>query len=272
MMRDEGLYSWRNPWFRWSVGSVAALTVLAALIGFVWLPSVHGDFTAQGLWASICRAAGVPDSWMGDGKAGAGPSAPSTQMVLDRQMGKAGTSDSIGRGATLALQCTMCHGAQGMSISDAPNLAGQYVEVLIKQLHDYKVGDRRSAIMQALSANLSDRDIRDLAAYFAYLPRVRTMPARYTDDVPALVRVGDPMRNIAPCTSCHGGIDQKLGTPWLEGMPAAYLVAQLRDFASGVRRNDSHAQMRNMARAMTTAEMEIVAEFYARPGEAGQGR
>ena len=271
MMPKLAVFSWRDPWFRWSVGSVVALTVVSVLIGFIWLPSVHGDFTAQGIWASICRAAGVPDTWGVQDKATrAGP--VSTSVVLDREMGRSGTTNAIGRGATLAWQCTMCHGAQGVSVSDAPNLAGQYAEVVVKQLQDYKRGNRSSAIMQALSANLSDRDIDDLAAYYAYLPRVRTAPARYTEDVPALVRVGDPMRNIAPCISCHGGIDQKLGTPWLEGMPAAYLVTQLKDFASGVRRNDSHAQMRNMARAMTSTEMDVLAEFYARPEEVGGPR
>ena len=41
--------------------------------------------------------------------------------------------------------CTMCHGAQGMSGSDAPNLAGQYPEVVIKQLQDYKTRQARAA-------------------------------------------------------------------------------------------------------------------------------
>jgi cytochrome c553 len=82
--------------------------------------------------------------------------------------------------------------------------------------------------------------------------------------VPALVRVGDPMRNVAPCASCHGGIEQKPGAPWMEGMPKDYLVAQLKAFASGARSNDSHAQMRNMARSLTDKEIDDVAGFYAR--------
>ena len=44
---------------RWVV-SLVVLTVISLAIGFVWLPSVHADFTAKGLWDSICRAAGVP--------------------------------------------------------------------------------------------------------------------------------------------------------------------------------------------------------------------
>jgi cytochrome c553 len=86
------------------------------------------------------------------------------------------------------------------------------------------------------------------------------------------VRVGDPLRNIAPCISCHGGVDQKFGTPWLEGMPKGYLVAQLEAFAAGTRRNDSLAQMRNMARAMTPNEIQEVADFYARKAGSGERR
>ena len=121
-----------------------------------------------------------------------------------------------------------------MSASDAPNLAGQYPEVVIKQLHDYK---QRRALERhhagAARRTCRDRDIHDLAAYYAYLPKARTAPTTYDESLPALVRVGDPLRNIAPCISCHGGIDQKLGAPWLEGMPKDYLVAQLQAFATG---------------------------------------
>ena len=272
MMREHGMYSWGNPWFRWSVVSVAVLAVLSILVGFVLLPSVHRDFSAQGLWASICRAAGVPDNWGGDA---AVPKSltRTTGVVLERGMTRVGdNSAAVGRGATLALNCTMCHGAQGMSASNSPNLAGQYPEVVIKQLHDYRNGQRSSPVMEALAKMLSDQDIADLAAYYAYLPKARTAPTTYDETLPALVRVGAPMRNIAPCISCHGGVDQKLGTPWIEGMPRDYLVEQLKAFRSDSRRNDAQAQMRSVARAMTDAEIEEVAAFYAGKASAGGER
>ncbi|MGZ5179706.1 MAG: c-type cytochrome [Ramlibacter sp.] len=270
-MREHGTQSWRNPWVRWSVVSLVALTVVSLLVGFVWLPSVHGDFAAQGLWASICRAAGVPASWSGE--APASRRAPqATDVVLERSMTRVGGSAAVGRGATLALNCTMCHGAQGMSASAAPNLAGQYPEVVIKQLRDYKAGKRASPIMEALARNLSDRDIADLAAYYDSLPKARTAPTTYDESLPALVRVGAPLRNIAPCISCHGGVDQKLGAPWIEGMPRDYLVAQLQAFRSGRRGNDGEAQMRNVARAMTDAEVEEVSVFYAGKASAGAAK
>jgi len=268
MVEHDRVVSWRNPWVRWSVIWLVVLTVLSLLVGFIWLPSVHGDFRADGLWASICRAAGVPASWSsGSGNANSGPTA--TEVVLERSMARSGTSDAVGRGATLALNCTMCHGAKGMSESDAPNLAGQYPEVVIKQLRDYRSGKRRSSLMEGLAKGLSDRNIDDLGAYYASLPKARTAPTTYAEPLPALVRVGDPLRNIAPCISCHGGVDQKLGAPWIEGMPKGYLVTQLAAFKSGERRNDGEAQMRNMVRAMTAREIEEVAAFYARKAGGG---
>jgi cytochrome c553 len=147
---------------------------------------------------------------------------------------------------------------------------GKYAEVIVKQLTDYQHGDRSSAIMEALARNLSARDIGDLASYYFYLPRQSA--SAVPRDTPPLVRDGDPMRNMAPCASCHGGVDHKLGAPWLEGMPKSYFAAQLDNFASGRRRNDSHAQMRNMTRLMSSAEREEVAHFYARAADAAAPR
>jgi cytochrome c553 len=267
-MSERGAFSWSHPAVRWSVTALVALSVVSLLVGFIWLPSVHGDFSAQGIWASICRAAGVPAQWS-EAAGTERARTRSTSVVLDNAMAKKGAADAIGRGATIAVQrCTMCHGAEGKSRSDAPNLAGQYPEVIVKQLTDYRSGDRRSSsVMEGLSAGLSDRDIEDLAAYYGDLPRTASPALAAGASAPALVRVGDPLRNIAPCASCHGGIDHKLGTPWLEGMPKQYLLDQLNAFASGSRRNDSHAQMRNMARAMNAKEIEEAAAFYARGGE-----
>ncbi|MBV9891888.1 MAG: c-type cytochrome [Rhizobacter sp.] len=267
-MREDGRLAWSNPWVRQSVVALLVLSVVTIVVGFLWLPSVHGDFGAQGMWASLCRAAGVPSSWSAGGAA-LKPAPTATEVVLERAMAKAGPREAAGRGATLALNCTMCHGAQGMSVSNAPNLAGQYPEVVLKQLRDYRSGKRASAIMEALSLNLSEHDMRDLAAYFASLPKARTAPTTYDEALPALVRVGDPMRNIAPCISCHGGVDQKLGAPWIEGMPKEYLAAQLVAFQSGTRGNDGEAQMRNVVRAMTARDIDEVATFYAGKASAG---
>jgi cytochrome c553 len=242
---------------RIALGALATLLVLALAVGFLWLPQVKPDFVQGSLWDTICRVAGVPSTWA----PALSRDDPAASRVAPVPQASAMAGGDVGHGGTLALRCTMCHGARGVSASDVPNLAGQYPEVVYKGLLDYKNGQRRHVLMQALAASLEDQDIRDLAAFYAQLPR--PSPAEAHVEAPPLVSVGDPLRNIAPCASCHGGIDRKAGSPWLEGMPHAYLAEQLRQFASGARRNDTHGVMRNVARQMKQDEIEAVASYYA---------
>ena len=242
---------------RWSLAALGLLLLVSLVLGFIVLPAVKPDFRDAGWWQAICRAAGVPTRWY-DARALQDPQASRIAIVPDPERVSGG---DVGRGGTLALQCTMCHGARGVSASDVPNLAGQYAEVVFKQMVDYRNGQRRHPLMQALARNLSEQDIRDLSAFYAQLPRPSPSPRQAR--VPALVAVGSPLRGIAPCASCHGGIDQKPGSAWLEGMPRAYLEAQMEAFALGERRNDAHGVMRNVARQMTSAEIVDTASYYA---------
>jgi cytochrome c553 len=64
--------------------------------------------------------------------------------------------------------CAACHGPRGMSVSpDFPNLAGQNPDYIEAALRHYKNGRRKNPIMQGQVANLTERDIEDLAAYFS---------------------------------------------------------------------------------------------------------
>ena len=65
--------------------------------------------------------------------------------------------------------CAACHGANGVSASpDFPNLAGQYPDYILSALTHYKNGKRKNPIMQAQVANLTQKDMLDLAAYFSH--------------------------------------------------------------------------------------------------------
>ncbi|MDN7676594.1 c-type cytochrome [Burkholderia oklahomensis] len=257
-MSTERLFSIRNRCFTVSVGLTLFAVVASVLIGFVWLPSVQKDAQFQGIWNAICSAAGVPRAWL--------PSQPepatvkTSAVVVTPQMMTWTDSLSIGRGATLAMRCTMCHGARGMSDANSPNLAGQYAAAIYKQLKAFQAGARTNAVMAPMVVNLSDQDMRDLAAFYSYLPRAAAKPAANS---PQIVASDEPMRNIAPCASCHGGMDNKVGGPWLEGEPEVYIKAQLQAFASGARHNDVSEQMRNVARQMTPDEIAAAARYYA---------
>ncbi|HET9663442.1 MAG TPA: cytochrome c [Burkholderiales bacterium] len=64
--------------------------------------------------------------------------------------------------------CEACHGPAGNSASaEFPRLAGQHYDYLVKTLNDYKTGTRKNPIMAPQAANLSKRDMQDLAAYYS---------------------------------------------------------------------------------------------------------
>lgn len=250
-------------WTAVSIAALLALAIVAGLIGYIWIPSAQRSSSISGLWNAICSAAGVAQPWRPQQQPTTPVARPSDVIVTSKMMQPA-DSLSIGRGATLAMQCTMCHGARGMSRADSPNLAGQYDEAIYKQLRDFKAGHRKSAVMQPLVQNLSDQDMRDLAAYYAYLPREAPPEESQPDEAPAIVRHGAPMRNIPACGSCHGGVDHKTASPRLDGEPETYVRAQLRAFALGERANDIYGQMRNITRQMSCEEMDAAARYYSR--------
>ncbi|HET9750714.1 MAG TPA: cytochrome c [Casimicrobiaceae bacterium] len=71
-------------------------------------------------------------------------------------------------GRARAQLCQACHGIDGMSkVPDAPNIAGQVEGYLATQLRAFKAGTRKSDAMNLVAAQLSDRDIDDLAAWYA---------------------------------------------------------------------------------------------------------
>lgn len=64
--------------------------------------------------------------------------------------------------------CAACHGPDGNSAApDFPRLAGQHYDYLVRTLSEYKAGERKNAIMAPQAANLSKRDIEDLAAFYS---------------------------------------------------------------------------------------------------------
>ena len=65
--------------------------------------------------------------------------------------------------------CQACHGMDGLSAQfpDYPKLAGQHPDYLAKALRDYKSGARKNAVMSAMAAGLTPKDIDNVAAYFA---------------------------------------------------------------------------------------------------------
>ena len=73
-----------------------------------------------------------------------------------------------GAGKAKAHACAVCHGTMGISINPgAPHLAGQPAVYLLEQLHDFKSGKRQNPVMSVIAKPLSEKDMQDLAAWYA---------------------------------------------------------------------------------------------------------
>ncbi len=70
--------------------------------------------------------------------------------------------------AEWAARCDRCHGVNGNSIDPRlPALAAQRVDYLEEVLHAYRKGVRKSPAMAAMSEQLTEADVENLAAHYA---------------------------------------------------------------------------------------------------------
>jgi cytochrome c553 len=169
--------------------------------------------------------------------------------------------------------CAACHAADGNSVAAAnPKIAGQVSEYLHKQLADFKgQGGRKpvreSAIMTPMVANLSEADMKNLAAFYS---GQQIKPAAASDKDLATLgqkiwRGGIAATGVPACAGCHGpgGAGIPAQYPRLSGQFAEYIAAQLKLFRDGGRANDPNGMMRGVAARLTEREIRAVAEYAA---------
>ena len=170
--------------------------------------------------------------------------------------------------------CAACHGADGNSAAPAnPKLAGQPAEYITKQLKNFKDaakepnkdGARKSAVMSALTATLTDQDMLNLGAYYSDKP-IKSGSAKLPYDAGKKVyQGGNSGTGVPACAACHGpsgaGIPSQF--PRLGGQHADYILAQLKAFRSGDRVNDAGKMMRTIASKMSDQEMVAVANYVS---------
>jgi len=75
-------------------------------------------------------------------------------------------------GAQKTQMCAGCHGIEGWrtafpEVYKVPRIGGQHEAYLVKALQAYRSGERSHPSMRAIAASLTDKDMADLAAYYA---------------------------------------------------------------------------------------------------------
>jgi cytochrome c553 len=98
-------------------------------------------------------------------------------MLLPLAASAPAAGGDVAAGRRKALQCQTCHGLDGLSkLPEAPHLAGQPEQYLVKSLNEYRSGARKDDMMSLVAPALSDQDVADLAAYYAAIEISATPP------------------------------------------------------------------------------------------------
>nr|WP_246513923.1 c-type cytochrome [Neoroseomonas soli] len=167
------------------------------------------------------------------------------------------------RGAGLAAdRCSACHGADGRSqIPDIPSLAGQQAGFITLQMILIREGIRHVPAMAAVAQGMPDRDIEDLAAYFASLPPAPPEDRRPRDA--ALASAGEALIGPRLCGVCHlpslTGRDQ---IPRIVAQHEDYLARAMTEYRDG-RRVGADAQMNGAMVGLSDADIAALAHYLA---------
>ena len=175
----------------------------------------------------------------------------------------------VGKEKARAGNCFECHGENGISSSSGyPNLAGQYSAYIVKQLRNFRAGERKNPFMNNIAAGLPDSDLDDIAAYFAGLEKVKSDVAQVNAAARNLFVNGDKVRNILPCISCHGeggkgAMSKDASYPMIGGQQMFYLREQLLNWNLGTRTNSPGRVMNKIADALSETEIEELARYIS---------
>jgi len=162
--------------------------------------------------------------------------------------------------------CLACHGPNGNSLVPTwPKLASQRPEYIVKQLTDFKSGERTNVQMSPQAKLIDVNDFQDIAAYFSsQQQKPGTADPALAEQGKRIFRGGNAATGVAACTGCHGPTGTGVGAakfPRIAGQHAQYLDATLKGFRAGTRSNDPNGMMQGIASRMSDEEIAAVSQY-----------
>lgn len=171
--------------------------------------------------------------------------------------------------ADKAKLCASCHNIDGNSTVPAwPSLAGQSPKYLMEQMIALKAGAkglRPEPVMEGILAPLSNEELSELAQYFANQKVVvGATPEAFVTLGEQIYRGGNLKTGVPACAACHdarGAGNALAGFPALSGQQPDYVIQQLKNFRTGLRKNDPNNIMQDIAARMSEEEIKAVANY-----------
>jgi len=198
--------------------------------------------------------------------AGATP-AESPAEVAQREYDEVLTlTPDIERGRAVYLTCAVCHLPEGWGSTDGmyPQIAGQLRTVVIKQLADFRAGNRDNPLMYPFSVPGilgGPQEIADVAAYVSALP----MTADNGLGPGTGLAVGETLYS-EHCADCHGVAgegDETEHIPAIAGQHYAYLMRQFNAIRAGERKN-ADSKMTEEIQDLSAEQQAAVLDYTAR--------
>jgi cytochrome c553 len=185
-------------------------------------------------------------------------------------------SDALaGKEKSDSQRCIECHstdprlsGPDNGTGGKFAKLTGQAPDHIMKQIRNFRSGERRHDFMAMMARSIDDADAADIAAYFASLPVMRGDGSGDASPARALYLRGDSSRGIAACVECYGDAGKgktvaSVSTPVIGGQDERYLDKQLTEWRSGERRNSPDGAMNRVSKALTDDEIRTLASYLA---------
>jgi cytochrome c553 len=168
------------------------------------------------------------------------------------------TGDPAAGERLAAARCVPCHSSTETIHSMLPLLEGQPKAAFIAQWRAFRERKRTAPAMIGLADELSERDVNDLAEYYAALLPPRAPESSGSD-------VGRVLADRLRCADCHGPALQgtNTGAPRLAGQKARYTVWSLQLMRGGTRSHGTAAKPDPLFANLSNAEIESLAAHFA---------
>lgn len=173
---------------------------------------------------------------------------------------------NVDNGRRVYLTCAVCHLPEGWGSVDGsyPQIAGQLRTVIIKQLADFRAGNRDNPLMYPFSVPVilgGPQEMADVAAYVAQLP----MTPHNGVGPGSSLELGNQLYE-ENCADCHGGSgegDADKHIPAVAGQHYPYLMRQFDNIRSGNRKN-SDPEMVKQIEGFTPEQQAAVLDYTSR--------
>ena len=164
--------------------------------------------------------------------------------------------------------CLGCHNIPGYQASfpevhRVPMIAGQSATYIESALAAYKTGERKHPTMRGVADQLSEQDIKDIAAYYSKLAGQAAAPEKLSREPSPQVAA---LLQKAACVSCHGANFSKPiapNYPKIAGQHKDYLFVALKAYKQennqAVGRNNGI--MGGIAKQFSTADLKAMADY-----------